>query len=138
MKKMTIALAIMVMVMMAAGNVAADMVDIGMGRMERSEFEALKAMVQGQSAGKAATISTRRVPTEQYGLIEMAPAEFEALRNKVAGIEVERAPYHTASAAPRMVDIGTGEMPADDFAALKRMVKESERIVFDGFVALHP
>ena len=136
MKKMTIVM--MVMVLMAAGNVAADMVDVGMGQMERSEFESLKAMVQGQPVGGVPAIATSRVRSEQYGLIEMAPAAFEALRNKVAGIENVQAPYPTARAAIQMVDIGTGEMPADEFAALKRMVKDSGQIVFDGLAALHP
>ena len=138
MKKMTTVMAIMVMVMMAAGNVAAEMVDIGMGQMDRSEFEALKAKVQGQPVQATPVVSTVRVHTENYGLVEMTPADFEALRNKVAGIEDDQAPYHTASVATPMVDIGTGEMSADDFAALKRMVKSSERFVFDKLAALHP
>ena len=81
MKKMTIS--IMMTVLMAAANVAAGMVDIGMGQMERSEFESLKALVQGQPVQATHPVSTVRVPTEQYGFVEMTPDDFEALRNKV-------------------------------------------------------
>jgi len=138
MKKMTIAVATMVMVLMAIGNVTAGMVDIGTGQMESAEFEALKNMIQGQMIQAAPGVSTARIHTERYGMVEMTPADFETLRNKVAGIEDDRAPTRTASRATQMVDIGTGMMPADDFAALKRMVKKSEQIVFDRLAALHP
>ena len=138
MKKITIAMAMMVMVLMAAGNAAADMVDIGTGQMESAEFETLKAMVNGQPIQAMPAVSTARAQTERYGLVEMTPADFEDLRKKVAGIEEKRASTRTARTSTRMVDIGMGEMPADDFVALKRMVKHSEQIIFDKLAALHP
>ena len=138
MKNQTIAMAVMAMVLMVAGNVAADMVDIGTGQMERTEFEALKALVQRQPVAGNQGIATPLAHTEQYGLLAMTPADFEDLRHKVAGIETSRASSPTVQVATRMVDIGTGEMPADEFAALKRMVRKSGRIVFDKLATLHP
>ena len=138
MKKMTIVMAMMGVVLIAAGNAAAGMVDIGTGQMESAEFEALKAMVNGQPNRAVPAVSTARAQTERYGMVEMSPADFETLRNKVAGMEDDRVPTRTASKATRMVDIGTGEMPVDDFAALKRMVMNSEQIVFDKLATLHP
>ncbi|PID40978.1 MAG: hypothetical protein CR984_00435 [Proteobacteria bacterium] len=138
MKKMTTVMAMMVMVLMTAGNVAAEMVDIGMGQMERSKFEALKAVLQGHPIQGEKAVSTVRAKTENYGLLEMMPADFDALRDKVAGKEKNPTPCQTASVATPMVDIGTGEMPADDFVKLKRMVQDSEHIVFAKRLALQP
>ncbi len=135
MKKLIIVMEMMAMLFMATGKVAAAMVDVGTGQMISSEFKILKALVQGWSTQAAPVVSTLRVHMETYGMVYMTPTEFDALRNKVAGIEDDRKPYHTVSTATQMVDIGTGEMPADDFAALKRMVKNSGRIVSYGLAA---
>jgi len=137
MKKAMIAIAVASMVLVGFGSVSAQMVDIGTGQMAPAEFNRLKAMVQGQPVVEAPAVSTRRVPTERYGLLEMSPADFEALRNKVAGIEEGRYSSPTATVAVRMVDIGTGEMPADEFAALQHMIEKPDFTVFDGLAFLH-
>jgi hypothetical protein len=138
MKKRTIVMAMMAVGLMATGNVFAGMVDIGTGQMESSEFEALKAIVQGRPNHAAPVVSTVRTQVESYGMVDMTPAEFEALRNKVLGIEDDRKLFHTTSMDRQMVDIGTGAMPADEFAALKRMVQTSARKVSSGLAAMHP
>jgi hypothetical protein len=125
MKKSAIALAITVMAFVAVSNARAQMVDIGSGQMERSEFIALKAMVQGKKAVNGTAIYSPIVRPERYGMVEMAREEFKALRDQV----FVRPAFVKATVAVktvRMVDIGTGEMPRDDFIALKRMVEKTD------------
>jgi len=136
MKKAMIAIAVVSMVLVGFGSVSAQMVDIGTGQMEAADFIRLKAMVQGQPVVEAATVSTTRVPAERYGLLEMSSVDFEALRNKVAGIEDGRNSSPAATVAVRMVDIGTGEMPADEFAVLQHMIRKPDYPVFDGLAFL--
>ena len=126
MKKIIFATAMVFMLMVGIGNVAAQPVDIGTGQMDASEFAALKAMVQGKAAVPGEHVSTPAVPTEQYGELQMTPAEFQSLQNAVAGKESGRDAIHSENVAVRMVDIGTGEMPMDEFIALKRMVEKTD------------
>jgi hypothetical protein len=37
-----------------------------------------------------------------------------------------------------MVDIGTGEMPANEFSTLQRMIENPDFSVFDGLAFVHP
>ena len=119
MKKLT--LAFLIMAVVAVNHASAEMVDIGTGQMEPSEFIALKAMVQGRQPDYVPAVSTPLDRPERYGLVEMARADFQALRDKVAGrsASVDTKP---AVKTVQMINIGTGEMPMDEFIALKNMV----------------
>jgi hypothetical protein len=110
----------MALLMMAAGAIA-DSVDIGLGQMQQSEFVALKMMVQGRQTDPRTAVSTPCVRLERYGLIAMTRADFEILRDIVAGrmVSVEREPTLKSI---QMVDIGTGQMPLNEFRKLKRMI----------------
>lgn len=118
-------MAIMVMAFAAVSSAGAQMVDIGSGQMERSEFIALKAMVQGGKTVSGTVVYSPIVRPERYGMVEMAREEFEALRDQVfvRPVIVKAAP---AVKTVRMVDIGTGEMPLDEFIVLKRMVEKTD------------
>ena len=83
MKKLT--LIIVVLALGAVTQASAEMVDIGLGQMEQSEFVALKAMVQGRQPDVVRALSTPLDRPERYGMVEMVRADFEALRDKVAG-----------------------------------------------------
>ena len=120
MKKLTLAFAIMALV--AVNQVPAEMVDIGTGQMEQSEFIALKAMVQGRQTDYVPALSTPRDRPERYGMVEMARADFQALRDTVAGRSTSIDARPVAKAV-QMINIGTGEMPMDEFIALKDMVE---------------
>jgi hypothetical protein len=120
MKKLT--LIIVVLMLGAVTQASAEMVDIGLGQMEQSEFIALQAMVQGRQPDVVPAISTPLVRPERYGPVEMARADFEALRDKVAGRSAG-ADARPAAKAVQMVNIGTGEMPMDEFIALKNIIK---------------
>ena len=137
MKKIIFATAMVFMLMVGVGSVAAQPVDIGTGQVDASEFAALKAMVQGQAAVTGAHVMTPAVHEEQYGELQMTPAEFQSLQHAVAGKDSGRDAIHSGKDAVRTVDIGTGEMPVDEFCALKRMVEGSRVSIFDGLACLH-
>jgi hypothetical protein len=120
MKKLTLAFAIMALV--AANQVSAEMMDIGTGQMEQSEFMALKAMVQGRQTDYVIALSTPCDRPVRYGMVEMAQADFQALRDMVAGRSTSVDARPVAKAA-QMINIGTGEMPMNEFIALKNMVE---------------
>ncbi|MBC2711111.1 MAG: hypothetical protein HGJ94_08975 [Desulfosarcina sp.] len=137
MKKMTMIVAIVVVALVGFNSASAEMVNIGLGQMEQSEFVALKAMVQGGQTDTVPALSTPLDRPERYGMVEMARADFEALRDKVAGrsVSVDEKP---AVKAVQMVNIGTGEMPMDEFVALKRMVEGTGVFKFDCLAAVQP
>lgn len=137
MKKIIFATAMVFMLMMGIGNVAAQPVDIGTGQMDASEFAALKAMVQGKTTVPANRVSTPAAHTEQYGELQMTPAAFQSLQNAVAGKGSGWDAAPAERTAVRMVDIGTGEMPVDEFCALKQMVEGSQTAIFDGLACLN-
>ena len=137
MKKLT-SLAVVCFALLGFSTVSAEMVNIGMGQMEQSEFMALKAMVQGHPLHGEATVSTPLEQPVRYGWVEMSPEDFQALRDSVAGRTNGPGASSEATPAVKMVNIGTGEMPEDEFAALKRMVRKSGRIVFDELATLAP
>ena len=123
MKKLTFA--ILIMAMVAVNHASAEMVDIGTGQMEPSEFIALKAMVRGRQPEYVPAVSTPLDRPERCGLVEMAHADFQALHDKVAGrsASVDTAPVVKTV---QMINIGTGEMPMDEFIALKNMVEGAD------------
>ena len=135
MKKLAFAFAIMALV--AANQVSAEMVDIGTGQMEQSEFIALKAMVQGRQPEYVLPLSTPRDRTERYGMVEMAREDFQALRDKVAGRST-RVDSRPAAKAAQMINIGTGEMPMDEFIALKNMVEGGHIFRLDHLAVAQP
>lgn len=135
MKKLTMAFVVLAFV--TVNRASAEMVDIGLGEMEQSEFIALKAMVQGQQPDSAPVISTPIDRPERYGMVEMARADIEALRDKMAGrsVSVDAGP---AVKAVQMVNIGTGEMPMDEFIALKKMVGGTTIFKLDHLATAQP
>jgi len=137
MKKIIFTTAMVFMLMVGIGNVAAQPVDIGTGLMDASEFAALKAMVQGQATVSGDHVMTPPVHKEQYGELQMTPAAFQSLQNAVAGQAGGWDAVHSEKDAVRTVDIGTGEMPADEFCVLKRMVEGSQVAIFENLACLN-
>ncbi|WP_319405883.1 hypothetical protein [uncultured Desulfosarcina sp.] len=135
MKKLT--LAIVVLSLVAVTQASAEMVNIGLGQMEQSEFIALQAMVQGRQPDVVTTHSTPLDRPERYGPMEMARADFEALRDKVAGRSagVDARP---AAKTVQLVDIGTGKMPMDEFIALKNIVEGTNIFKWEHLAAAQP
>lgn len=131
MKKRT-SIALVCFIIMGFSTVSAEMVSIGLGQMEPSEFMALKAMVQGQPISGEAAVVTALEPPVRYGWVEMSPADFQYLRDSVAGRTNGRDTNSERTPSAKMVNIGTGEMPEDEFLGLKRMVQDNE-----GFLCKH-
>jgi hypothetical protein len=138
MKKLTMAAVIVLTAVVAFDGVSAEMVDIGLGQMERSEFLDLKAMVQGRPTNSTATLSTPIDRPERYGMVEMARADFAALRDQVAGRNVGVDAEPMAQTLVQVVNIGTGEMPLDEFMALKRRVEGTVVLTFGHLAAAQP
>lgn len=116
-KSFYIAAMTMAIVMMAAVAIAG-MVDIGLGRMDRTEFETLQQIVNGDfqptprvSAGEPA----------QRRIAEFNESDVDEIRLAMGNGSGQ----HTATAiasVERMVDIGTGSMAAGDFCDLNKLV----------------
>ena len=138
MQKSITAVAMAILVMTGFTNAWAEMVDIGLGRMEKSEFVALKAMVTEGRPRTVQTISTPLKQVERYGPVEMSSTEFQALKDKVAGIADAGDATPIVTTAVKTVGIGTGEMPVDEFRALKRMVEGSRVFGFGQMAAVQP
>jgi hypothetical protein len=137
MKRKAVAMVMgVLMVFWGAGSALAEMVDIGTGRMDQTEFAALQAMMQGKPAASRPTVSTTPIRLEQYGDVALTPAEFNALRDRVAGRNANRDVAGVSTTEVQMVDIGTGQMPVEEFAALKRLMQGADRRLPDGLAAL--
>lgn len=111
-------MAVMMATMMMAGVAMAGNVDIGLGRMDQAEFEALRQMVSGdyQPSGSVTT------PVRQDNRVaEFNQADVDEIRQAMASGGVQR--DATESFAGRgMVDIGTGAMATGEFCDLNRVV----------------
>lgn len=139
MKKVIMTITAAIIVLAGFNNALAEMVDIGMGQMDRSEFLALKKMVQEGSTNATPAITTPLAQVERYGPVEMSRADFDALRNEVAGVGSVGASASIVTPVVQTVNIGTGEMPMDEFMALKRMVEENPHaFVFNPLAAVKP
>lgn len=130
-------MAAVILVIFSVNHASAEMVNIGMGQMEQSEFMALKTMIQGRQPDAGFRLSTPIAHPERYGMVEMAPADFAALRDKVAGRTIGLA-VRPGVKAVRMVSIGTGEMPLDEFIALKKMVRGTDLFILRHLAAAQP
>ncbi|MEE4111323.1 MAG: hypothetical protein V2I40_00820 [Desulfobacteraceae bacterium] len=135
MKKLT--LAFVIMAMLAVNQASAETVAIGTGQMVKSEFIALKAMVEGRRSNIVPMRSTPLVRPERYGMVEMARTDFESLRDKVAGRSAGIDSKMAVKTVP-MVNIGTGEMPMDEFIALKNMVEGMDIFRLNRLASLQP
>lgn len=135
MKKL--ALVFVVLAFVAVNGASAEMVDIGLGEMEQSELITLKAMIQGRQPDTVPVHSTPLDRLEQYGMAAMTRADFQALRDKMAGRNVG-VDARSAAKPVRMVNIGTGEMPMDEFIALKNMVEGTDFLSLDHLAAVQP
>jgi hypothetical protein len=109
---MTIAISI------SAGIATAETVDIGMGQMDRGEFEALKQMVSGDqpfsadmAQEKNAGVYVAEFEWSDVQDIRQAMNTSGTLRNSMDAV---------SDTGP--VDIGTGAMSAGEFCGLNNMV----------------
>ena len=120
--------------MMMAGIAMAGSVDIGMGRMDQSEFTALQQMVSGDYQ-PSVSISTK-IP-EYTRVAEFNLADVDDIRQAMASGNAQQ--HATESVANNaMVDIGTGAMATGEFCDLNKLVASNNSGPSKGFAFVCP
>ena len=117
MNKPNYIMAITMALMMVAGTALAGSVDIGLGRMDRAEFESLKQMMSGDYQP---TVSVTSEPSE-VRVAEFDLSVVEDIRQGMAG----SSPQGDAVASAyddNAVDVGLGSMPNNEFCDLNKLV----------------
>ena len=118
MKQIYTIMAMVIAVTMTAGVAMADSVDIGLGRMDRAEFEALKQMVAGNYQS---TESNRTVTPAPIRVAEFDRSVVEEIRQGMAANTTERQDIAAAS-QDSLVDVGLGSMSTNEFCDLNKLV----------------
>lgn len=117
MKHINSVMAMMMAMAMMAGVATADSVDIGLGRMDRAEFDALKQMVAGNYQPTDAT------PTERPSQIRVAEFDLSVVDEIRQGMSSSAGQQNVAAASQDgMVDVGLGSMTTNEFCDLNRLV----------------
>jgi hypothetical protein len=119
--KHTFRIAVMaIAVAMLSGIATADSVDIGLGQMDRAEFETLKQMVSG---GQPFSANSAR---EQEGVAVKNVAEFDSsvLQDIRQAMTADETPHNATVAVSDAgpVDIGLGTMNTNEFCDLNKLV----------------
>ena len=117
MKRIYTIMAVTIAMAMMTGVAVADSVDIGLGRMDRAEFDALKQMVSGnyQPAGITAT--------EKPLQIRVAEFDRSVVEEIRQGMSISIEPQDVAAASQdNLVDVGLGSMTTNDFCDLNKLV----------------
>ncbi|MEE4111324.1 MAG: hypothetical protein V2I40_00825 [Desulfobacteraceae bacterium] len=111
-------MAVTMAAMMMAGAAMAGSVDIGLGRMDQAEFEALRQMVSGsyQSANSVTTDVRQDVRIAEFNQTDV-----DEIRQVMASGDVQR-DATGLMADNGMVDIGTGAMATTEFCDLSKLV----------------
>jgi hypothetical protein len=104
--------------MVMAAVAMAGSVDIGMGRMDQAEFDALRQMVSGEYRPSASAPMAKAQDTR---VAEFNQATVDDIRQAMAAGSVQQ--HATDSVANNgMVDIGTGSMTTSEFCNLNKLV----------------
>ena len=132
--KKSIYIAVMAMVAVVwAGAALADTVDIGLGEMDRAEFETLRQMVNGEY--RPSEVLTREKTKEVY-VAEFNLRDVEEIRQAMAGdASRER---ETVAATDGLVDIGLGSMSTSEFCDLNKLVASNSNTSTTGFSHICP
>ena len=127
-----VAITAVVAMVLAAGVVVAGDVDIGMGRMDRSEFETLKGVMGGGfqafSAGSTAPVAADRVA-------EFSRSDVDAIAQVMAAGPSAKNTAVAEFKSPT-VDIGTGSMSAGEFCGLSKLVASNRVNPSEGYASI--
>ncbi len=118
MKRINTIMAMMIAMAMMTGVAMADSVDIGLGRMDRAEFDALKQMVAGNYQ-PTESISTKR--PAQIRVAEFDLSVVEEIRQGMVTSSDGHQDVATAS-QENLVDVGLGSMTTSEFCDLNKLV----------------
>lgn len=118
MKKSFYIIAMTMAIMMVAGAAMAGSVDIGLGRMDQAEFEALKQMVGGDF--QADTFVTAEKPRET----RVAEFDLSVVEDIRQGMETGnvRSDAVASASGNQKVDVGLGSMSTSEFCDLNNLV----------------
>ena len=132
-KSFSIMAVAMAMVMMAAVAMA-ETVDIGLGNMDRAEFETLRQMVSGdfQPPDRVSVEQPR-----QLRFAEFNQADVDGIREAMS-IDTRRQPVSAFASDDNLVDIGTGSMATSDFCDLNKLVASNGTTQKTGFNFICP
>jgi len=134
MKKSFYIMAVTMAAMMMAGVAMAGSVDIGLGRMDQSEFATLRQMVSGDYQPSASV--TTEIP-QNTRVAEFNQADVDDIRLAMASGDVQQ--HETESLAnSNMVDIGTGAMATGEFCDLNKLVASNNSNPNRGFAFVCP
>jgi len=114
--------------LMAAGIASADSVDIGLGQMDRAEFESLRQIMSGEHRSSVAVKKDK--PADIY-VGELNWKDVEAIRHSMAFGGSGRS--ETAVASSGQVNIGLGAMPTTEFCDLNKLVASNNVNSTQGF-----
>ena len=127
---------IMAAVMAAFASVSmADSVNIGLGSMDRAEWNALKQVMHGdRQVSTSVSISS---DGDRIRVGEFSQSEVDAFRQAMTA---DASTINTTSVSVRsdMVDIGTGSMQTDEFCNLNKLVANNGRGAASGFAFICP
>lgn len=135
MKSIYTIMAMAMVVAMAGGAVAADSVDIGLGRMDRAEFDALRQMVAGDYQ------PNRSVTTEVHEgttVAEFYVRDVEQIRQAMVGGRDQGVMTASTATTGDLVDIGLGSMSTGDFCDLNKLVASNTTGQDRGFAFMCP
>jgi hypothetical protein len=134
MKKSFYIMAVTMATMMMAGVAMAGSVDIGLGRMDQSEFTTLRQIVSGDYQPSASV--TTETP-QNTRVAEFNQADVDDIRQAMASGNVQQ--HETESLAnSSMVDIGTGTMATGEFCDLNKLVASNNSNSNRGFAFVCP
>lgn len=107
-------------VTMLAGVATANSVDIGLGQMDRAEFETLKRMVSGDQAFSANSAREQ----EKVAVKNVAEFNWNDVQDIRQAMTADETPRNATAAASDTgpVDIGLGTMSSNEFCDLNKLV----------------
>jgi hypothetical protein len=105
---------------MLAGVATANSVDIGLGQMDRAEFETLKRMVSGDQAFSANSAREQ----EKVAVKNVAEFNWNDVQDIRQAMTADETPRNATAAASDTgpVDIGLGTMSSNEFCDLNKLV----------------
>ena len=125
---------IMAMAVMAwTGPTFAEPVDIGLGEMDRAEFNILRDMVNGDYQPSK---EVKQAKTPEVFVAEFNWRDVEAIRETMSrGFSQEQS---TVASSGTQVDIGLGSMETNEFCDLNKLVASNSNYSNQGFGFICP
>ena len=119
MKRASILIASLFLVVSLAGVASAEMATIGLVAIDQSDYNDIRDRVAGIKATPAAAVAPRPAPIN-IGLVEIAAAHLAALQDYVSGRKVVEVRSEKDPRADR-VDLGLVEMSRTDLQDLEKL-----------------